>query len=125
MDEKLYELLDNELITYRELCVLEYKGTLTELAKELRISKQRLSVIKQKVTNRLNLPRCKDILQGRVRDKEPNYNLGGLGLPAGAVLKLYKYGVYDKRALKRLSIQELSSINGISITLAKNIFKKI
>jgi len=36
MDEKLYELLDNELITYRELCVLEYKGTLTELAKELR-----------------------------------------------------------------------------------------
>lgn len=128
MNNTIQKLLDAELLDYREAYILNeriHKKTFEEIADDLKISRQRVNIIYNKIKYRMSLPKVQEVIFG-VALTSPVEKLDSIlmwDIPEGARLKLMKYGI-TKKNLKSFSINEIASIKGISIPYAKKLLKK-
>lgn len=131
--EKMYKLVDANLISYKEAYVLELKNyknlSFEGIAKELKLSRQRCHIIYQNASRKLCLPRCQDVLlnktNNRSADKEPKLDLENAGVPSGVAIKLYNYGIYNIKQLRMYPVDIIASIDGINLIQAKKLINKI
>lgn len=128
MNNTIQKLLDAELLDYREAYILNeriHKKTFEEIADDLKISRQRVNIIYNKIKYRMSLPKVQEVIFGVVLTS-PVEKLESIlmwDIPEGARLKLMKYGI-TKKNLKSFNINEIASIKGISIPYAKKLLKK-
>lgn len=128
--KKYKRLVDEDLISFRESYILENKEqgkSIDNIAKDLRISRQRCHLIYQKANRKLCLPKCQAImLNNNNKDgKCKAYDLEKAGVSSGVALKLYKYGIYNVKQLRMYPIDIIASIEGINIIQAKKLINKI
>lgn len=130
--QKYKRLVDEDLISFRESYILENKEqgkSIDNIAKDLRISRQRCHLIYQKANRKLCLPKCQAIMLSSANNKNNNktkkYELEKAGVSSGVALKLYKYGIYNIKQLRMYPLSIIASIEGINIIQAKKLINKI
>lgn len=128
--KKYKRLVDEDLISFRESYILENKEqgkSIDNIAKDLRISRQRCHLIYQKANRKLCLPKCQAIMLNNNKndDRCKAYNLEKAGVSSGVALKLYKYGIYNVKQLRMYPLDIIASIEGINIIQAKKLINKI
>ena len=128
--KKYKRLVDEDLISFRESYILENKEqgkSIDNIAKDLRISRQRCHLIYQKANRKLCLPKCQAIMLSSAANtnKTKKYELEKAGVSSGVALKLYKYGIYNIKQLRMYPIDIIASIEGINIIQAKKLINKI
>lgn len=130
--KKYKRLVDEDLISFRESYILENKEqgkSIDNIAKDLRISRQRCHLIYQKANRKLCLPKCQAIMLSSANNtnnsKTKKYELEKAGVSSGVALKLYKYGIYNVKQLRMYPIDIIASIEGINIIQAKKLINKI
>lgn len=130
--KKYKRLVDEDLISFRESYILENKEqgkSIDNIAKDLRISRQRCHLIYQKANRKLCLPKCQAIMLSSANNNDNNktkkYELEKAGVSSGVALKLYKYGIYNIKQLRMYPLDIIASIEGINIIQAKKLINKI